>query len=117
MTMLTRGHRGSAKTPIPDTIDYIEEPLPYWASYKGDGYYMIEGAMLPTRDGRRLGNAYVDTIDSYYYNVNQELIIFAICYTDIGSKMRLTLAELKEMFYPPPYVMNKFEARKTRGIK
>lgn len=80
-------------------------PLPEWAVRRSDGNFMEVGAQLATRDGRRLGNAYVDEIRGPQ---------LATVVTDMGSRLTLTLRELEELFHPPSYVMHLDEARASR---
>lgn len=85
-------------------------PLPNWAVKESDGNYMEVGAQLATRDGRKIGNAYVDCIGPHV-----PLGQVAVVITDIGNKVVMTAAELEELFYPPAYIMDVGEARAKRG--
>ncbi|MCK5603183.1 hypothetical protein KAR91_14975 [Candidatus Pacearchaeota archaeon] len=89
-----------------DPDDY---PLPEWADRKSDGRYMIAGSQLATRDGRRMGNAFIDRIT---WHPHPSLGPLACIITDAGSTLRMTLSEIKDTFYPPTYIMNIHEARK-----
>lgn len=89
-----------------DPEDY---PLPEWADRKGNGSYMITGAQLATRDGRRCGNGFVNHIS---WHSHPSLSSLAHVVTDAGSMMRLTLREMWEHFYPPIYIMDLTKARK-----
>lgn len=91
-----------------NTEDY---PLPEWAEKRSDGNYMEPGAQLATRDGRRLGNAYVDNLQQH-----DRLGQLAVVVTDMGNTFRMTIRELEEAFYPPAYVMRIDEARARRGV-
>lgn len=55
------------------------------------------GTRLPTRDGRRVGNAIV--ID-FGRVEDTEIEVYTIR-TDFGSVLRMTAAEIPEFFYPP----------------
>lgn len=78
------------------TLHMTPEPLPSWAVSKATGNYMEAGAQLSTRDGRRIGNAFVlSSSDS-----------IALCVTDIGRAIKLNEKELAELFHPPIYIMN-----------
>ena len=83
--------------------------LPDWAGKRSDGDYMEVGAQLSTRDGRRMGNAYVDSLEQH-----EALGQLALIVTDIGNTSRMTIGELQEVFYPPEYVMRIDEARARR---
>jgi hypothetical protein len=86
-------------------------PLPEWAERLSDGNYMESGAQLATRDGRRTGNAYVDSIEHH-----DALGKLALVVTDMGNTFRMTIKELEDAFYPPEYVMRIEEARARRGV-
>lgn len=70
--------------------------LPPWASGMAHGEYLVVGAMLPTRDGRRIGNAVVVSIEWETF----------LCHikTDAGTDVTLTEQELEEQFWPPTWV-------------
>lgn len=70
------------------------EPLPEWAVRRATGDYFEQCAALPTRDGRRTGNATVISVDNGV----------ALVRTDAGNEMRLTQNELEELFWPPVFV-------------
>ena len=89
--------------------DDQDDLLPEWAHKKSDGSYLEIGAQLATRDGRRVGNAYVDELVQH-----DSLGQLAVVVTDIGNTCRMTLDELMEAFYRPEYVMRRAEARARR---
>ncbi len=98
-----------------NNYDPTDFPIPEWAERRSSGAYMEVGAQLCTRDGRRLGNAYVDDISHHV-----QLGPLAHVITDMGSTFRMTLEELAEGFWPPAYIMNVSEARirlRRRQIK
>jgi hypothetical protein len=76
-----------------------EELIPHWAERRSDGNYLQRRAVLPTRDGRRNGNATVRSIDRV-----PGVGFVANCETDAGNKMRLSLREMRELFYPPEWI-------------
>lgn len=84
--------------------------MPNWAVKESDGNYMEVGAQLATRDGRRIGNAYVNEIAPHDVFVRVAIII-----SDIGNVVTLTEREMEELFYPPAYIMDVEEARAKRG--
>lgn len=93
-------------------MDEFDEPLPSWAISKSNGCYMEIGAQLRTRDGRKIGNAVVVSVDE----------AGAIIVTDAGSRMPLTESELEGLFYPPEWIndLNSFpgiKAMKNRKEK
>ena len=87
--------------------EFPDHPLPHWASELAHGVYMKVGAQLRTRDGRVCGNAFVD--DIYFNQTLKENV--AVCYTDAGSRLTAVLSELKELFYPPVFIMKIDDAR------
>lgn len=84
--------------------------LPPWASGMAHGDYLMVGAMLPTRDGRRMGNAVV--VSAEWKGVS-----IAHIKTDAGTDVTLTERELTEQFWPPTWVRKTVSnpARSTGG--
>lgn len=78
-----------------------QKMLPHWATDFAYGEVQI-GAQLPTRDGRRAGNAHV--IDKGEIDCLGTTLHFWVVLTDAGNAMELTDGEIAEMFYPPEYV-------------
>ena len=76
-----------------------EYPLPGWAKERSNGEYMKIGSQLCTKDGRKIGNAFVIKIKKY------NNLIVAEVKTDIGTVLELTEQELKQYFYQPQYIM------------
>ena len=84
-------------TKFPASMDFpmmILEQLPPWAVAFATGDYLQVGAVLPTRDGRRCGNARVLSVNGETANVR----------TDAGNAMTLNHTELAELFHPPRYI-------------
>lgn len=77
--------------------DFIEQ-LPHWAVSSNDGAYKA-GAQLPTKDGRRVGNAVIA----------EEIVgMSGTCFvviTDAGSYLVLTPNELEELYYPSEFIV------------
>lgn len=75
-------------------------PLPQWATGLANGEF-VTGAALPTKDGRRCGNAAITNIypDAEFTTIYEVL-------TDAGNHLSLTEAEVRELFHPPEYVMD-----------
>jgi hypothetical protein len=92
-------------------------PLPEWATKRSNGDYMVLGAQLCTRDGRRTGNAFVNS-DPYRASWDDTVWLVDVV-TDAGNELTLTENECWELFWPPSYIMSVDEARKkfTRGGK
>lgn len=73
----------------------MKEALPAWATGIAAGYDV--GAQLATRDGRRAGNAVISagpTTEGTFEVV-----------TDVGTHLRLSAAEIEELFHPPRWTM------------
>lgn len=80
------------------------ELLPPWAKEKvGSQGSLTPFASLPTRDGRRCGNAVMIGPEIRTYQGKDHL--FHKVVTDAGTVMRLTENELNELFYPAEWVM------------
>lgn len=78
-------------------------PLPDWAeAHITDGSYLHRRASLPTKDGRRCGNAVILEIGKSTHT-GQPLII--VC-SDAGNVLKLSENELKELFHPPRWTMS-----------
>lgn len=75
------------------TLTAEDLPLPEWAEKRSDGNYMEPGAQLATRDGRRIGNAYVDRIEQ-----SEKGASIAVVVTDMGSTLHLNERELESEF-------------------
>lgn len=69
--------------------------LPPWAIGEALGDYTLPGALLPTRDGRRTGNAIL-------VKEKRHGTFFVV--TDSGNYLLMTLEEMKQLFYPPKWV-------------
>ena len=91
--------------PIKD-IDPMDErywhvlPAPSWAIGLAEGVEV--GAQLPTKDGRRVGNSHVVGYSHVSYRGITEWVWHIV--TDAGNTMKLTHAEVEELFHPPTYV-------------
>lgn len=77
------------------------EPLPLWASGLALGQLVL-AAQLPTKDGRRMGNAVIVAIEDERYRV----------ITDAGNELIMLESEVKEAFYPPQWIMKAEEIGK-----
>lgn len=81
--------------------DKEDEPIPEWAIGRTEGKYII-GAQLPTKDGRRTGNAHI--IDIYKKTYNKRKYTIHLVLTDAGTEIQCTENELKELFYPTEWL-------------
>lgn len=82
---------------------YKEAMKPYWAERlvkEDENGYHIVGAVLPTKDGRRHGNA---TIISVVNDIKNFVRIITVM-TDAGNLIRMTDEEIERGFYPPKYI-------------
>lgn len=82
--------------------------LPEWAIATTSGD-LVPGAQLPTRDGRRCGNAHIIEVTTSKFVDNEPLYIVM---TDAGSIMRLNSVEVAELFYPPKWVSDVDEVKR-----
>ena len=80
-------------------------PIPDWATARNFGYEIKEGTQLLTRDGRRMGNAYIVqhamvTMPELADRTNPfgEVPVFH-CLTDAGSKFTMMEKELLGQFH------------------
>ena len=79
----------------------LDEPRPDWAT--GVAFkYTTTGAVLLTRDGRRIGNSVVtgqtQQLRRHGSNLAWEVI------TDAGTSVYLTEKELHQLFHPPKWI-------------
>lgn len=79
--------------------DQTDHPLPEWAMKRANGYTLAYTA-LPTRDGRRCGNA-VNV--GPCISLNPETTYKVV--TDAGNILKCTERELRELFHEPEYIM------------
>lgn len=85
------------------TQDDIEAfQMPEWASGHAGGNYTALHAALPTKDGRRTGNAVMVGLSDRQWE--QAAITYKVV-TDAGNILRVNENELKELFHPPEYLM------------
>lgn len=83
-----------------DDIDAFE--MPEWAKAKALGDYTLPNAALPTKDGRRTGNAVTIGLSDRQW---EGMATIYLIVTDAGNILRCTQNEMKELFHPPEYVM------------
>lgn len=83
-------------TGITDAHEVDGELIPGWAIRRATG--LERGAQLPTRDGRRMGNAHIIDIE---HKDNGALYTIL---TDAGNRARMSLTELAECFHSPTWV-------------
>ncbi len=86
---------------LDDWRDNPDNQLPPWAGRAATGAYLEVGAILPTRDGRKIGNAVV--IAAWHGDGSKGRIL-----TDAGSVLLLSLGELREFFHEPIFVRKGF---------
>lgn len=93
-----------------DFINYMEEPLPRWATGKTSGNLMERGAQLCTRDGYCAGNGFV--LEVYFDQWSK--LPGAYVMTDMGNVMKLNMIEVHQYYSLGAYIMDTEEARRTR---
>jgi hypothetical protein len=75
--------------------------LPIWAIRNPDPTCLEIGGNLPTRDGRRTGNAYIiNIIEGASYDKSPLHIVL----TDAGNTLKLTKGEVEELFWPSTWI-------------
>lgn len=74
--------------------------LPDWAAKAAYNDYTALKAALPTRDGRRCGNAVnVGLTPTFNPDFTYKIV------TDAGNILKCTERELEQLFYPPKFIM------------
>lgn len=87
--------------------------MPHWANGTCDGQLVL-GAQLPTRDGRRTGNAHIIAIGPAKWD---ERVTLYTVLTDAGTTLKLMAEEVVELYYQPKWtsdvneVLQKFKDR------
>ena len=78
--------------------------LPPWAVRKATGDYFEIGARLPTRDGRRIGNAVVLSVDGESASI----------ITDKYTRFRFNRVEIQQYFHEPDWIVCEVLSTKVR---
>lgn len=76
----------------------MPEQLPPWACGFAQSWLDI-GAILPTRDGRAIGNATILAIEPH-----DDLCFVVRLVTDAGTEVRMTEREVHEAFHRPKWI-------------
>jgi hypothetical protein len=98
----------------------IPDLLPHWAIGTTNGELVL-GAQLPTRDGRRCGNAHIVDITPPT-DWSQGSCIYTVL-TDAGTQLKLTAAEIVRLYYQPRWVsdvnevLHKFKDRDQPSLR
>lgn len=80
---------------------FLDHPMmPSWAIRKSNGDYEM-GTQLPTKDGRKIGNAHIINIGPAFWN---DQVLIYTCLTDAGTELRFVREELIELFHVPAWV-------------
>jgi hypothetical protein len=74
--------------------------LPEWAIGRAHGEF-VEGAQLPTKDGRLMGNAHIIKIVPALKDAPS---LNHLILTDAGNTFVMSKNELEDRFHPPEYV-------------
>jgi len=85
-----------------------EEFLPQWAIGKNGAKELVPGAQLLTKDGRRVGNAYIIHAHLKDYGGAEKFEVFC-CITDMGHLLQVTRSEIDELFYVGDYLADPAE--------
>jgi hypothetical protein len=85
-----------------DLVREWENQLPPWAIRHAIGNVLEVGTQLPTKDGRRMGNAHIIEITQSPLGAMGRQ--YYVVLTDAGSKMVMNSSEIAECFHPPRYV-------------
>lgn len=88
--------------------ELINDRIPDWAVGRTDGTLVL-GAQLPTKDGRRIGNAHIVDITS---KIGPEFETAYEVLTDAGTRFVMTMDEVFDAFYPPQWVSDPVEVRR-----
>lgn len=96
-----------------EDFEYEDYPIPEWAVGVCKGDYVL-GAQLPTRDGRRCGNAHIIHIVPAPWD---ESVSVHTVLTDAGTTMKLTRNELEELFHSPMWISSVEEVIRKFGSK
>jgi len=91
-------------------MSLVDKYLPEWAQNTLKGNIPVK-AVLPTKDGRRVGNAIVFHIGELWDQKTWWII------TDAGTVLRLTHNELAELFHQPLYQAFDFQLHLRCRIK
>ena len=94
--------------------NWQEEWMPHWAKSKANGDYTLPMAQLPTRDGRRTGNAVNWGLSTSQRDPHGLTYLIV---TDSGTIMRLNHNELIQLFYPPEFVMESALPAQIKAIE
>lgn len=90
------------KEMLPEDEEYLKQVLPDWAeSYSPDGV-LRPGRQLCTKDGRRLGNAFI-TCEAGRVDAIISIPIWEVV-TDAGNVLKMTPQEIRELFYVGDYI-------------
>lgn len=103
------------KVMLPEDKRYLQQVLPDWAeSYSPDGI-LCPGRQLCTKDGRRLGNAFItrelESIPTIVLVTVWEVV------TDAGNVLKMTAQEIRELFYVGDYIAHLHTIPGLRNIK
>ena len=91
-------------------------PMPEYAVGLNLSGNAVVGSQLHTRDGRRVGNAYVVGIEYMVDPTDTSdapigISIF-LCVTDAGNRLKLTVEEINSLFYISNLVVDPLEVLK-----
>ena len=88
----------------------VEQLLPHWAIAKNDNSLVL-GASLPTRDGRRTGNAHIIEIKQSDHG---DYLLYVVL-TDAGSTVNFTEQELRGQYFDSEWISDVEELKVRFG--
>lgn len=89
-----------------------EALLPEWAIRKATPKVYEVGASLPTRDGRRMGNAHIVAIKESKFDTSRP---YYEILTDAGNVCVMNSSEINELFWPPRWISSVREVVRKFG--
>ena len=78
---------------------------PEWIKGRVESGRIVLGAQLPTKDGRRIGNAVVYALSGMIDLNGEEHHVYEII-TDAGSSVKMIEKEIADAFYPSEWIID-----------
>lgn len=86
-------------------LDSESSLWPEWVKGRIEDGKIVLGAQLPTKDGRRIGNAVVYALSGTLELNGESHYVYEII-TDAGSSVKMLEEEIAEAFYPPEWIID-----------
>lgn len=90
------------KEMLPEDKQYLQQVLPDWAESYCPDRILRPGRQLCTKDGRRLGNAFI-TRELEPIPALISVSVWEVV-TDAGNVLKMTSDEIRELFYVGDYI-------------